>query len=85
MQHGHDSACYLWTSTSGEVVDGIALGVGATLREVVARIHAGSSSAFLVKIMVRMMVMVMMMMMMVKIMVRMGVMVVLVERMAMLK
>ena len=68
MQHGHDSARYLWTSTSGEVVDGIALGVGATLREVVARIHAGSSSAFLVKIMMRM-----------------GVMVVLVERMAMLK
>ena len=45
-----------------------ALGVGATLREVVARIHAGSSSAFLVKIMMRM-----------------GAMVVLVERMAMLK
>lgn len=29
------------------MVDGVALGVGATLREVVARIHAGSSSAFL--------------------------------------
>ena len=65
MQH---SACYLWTSTSREVVDSVALGVGATLREVVARIHAGSSSAFLVKIMMRM-----------------EVMVVLVERMAMLK
>ena len=39
---------YLWTSTSGKVVDGVALRVGAALSEVVAGVDAGPSSALLV-------------------------------------
>ena len=38
---------YLWTSTSGQVIDSVALGVGAALGEVVARIPTRSSSALL--------------------------------------